>query len=308
MTNLEAVEQFNYNRSLGQDSEALAIAIWQSLFPRIQETASKMQGVYVAVVDDRSSLRLDDRYLGRWRTGSLHVTAMSAAMDALLAVQTILEPVISGEGALPMSALYPVMRAAIESASLAIYMLEPRLRDERLRRSFLVAAEDAKYHGSFADAMGKTNNGAMTAEAKAEIRLLIATRPTMGAPEEFQFDAVTYSGLVENAEAVIAADPAVPARDRMSLLAWWKLLSGFSHGKQWAFAEAMERSEAIVDEENQSAHLKMTSSAGAIAVCLERAVETLETALRLYGQRSKADWNQPEDALEPPTVPFSKLL
>jgi len=119
------------------------------------------------------------------------------------------------------------------------------------------------------------------------------------APDDFKFKQISYSALVENADDVVAADPAVPKRERMSLIAWWKLLSGFSHGKQWAFAEAMERSEAVVDEKNQSAHLKMTSSAGAIAVALERAVESLEAALRLYGHRSMREWNQPEELKRP---------
>ncbi|MBC7594627.1 MAG: hypothetical protein H7288_11920 [Kineosporiaceae bacterium] len=92
----------------------------------------------------------------------------------------------------------------------------------------------------------------------------------------------------------------------MKLIAWWQLLSGLSHGKQWAFVELMERSDAVADQANQSAHVKITSSAAGIALPLQLAVETLECALRLFGRRSKKTWNQPEDASEPETVSYSE--
>ena len=302
------VPGFSFNRAMGEDSEAVGEALIARLLPRIDEAYRKLSGEYVAVVEDRSSLRLDDRYLGAWRTGSLHGTAMSAAGDALLTIKTVLEPVLSREGALPMSALYPMIRAALESASLAIYLLHPEERDERLRRSFLVAEEDAKYQGTFADSMGSADWADIKAAARAEIRALIGTRPSLGPSADFVFSGVTYTLTVELAETVIAADTVVVrSGPRIPLLAWWKLLSGLSHGKQWAFVAAMERSEAIVDIDNQSAHIRVTSSIAAVALALERAVETLEVALRLFGYRSKATYAQIEDATEPPTQSYSEM-
>ena len=296
----------DYNRVVAPGSEEMAVHLMQLTFPRIEEAWHKLDCAYVKVVEARSSLRLDDRYLGWWRSGGLHVTSMFAAVDALKAVQTILEPVITGTGSLPMSALFPMIRAAIESASLAIYLLEPTGRDERLRRSYLVAAEDAKYLGTFGEALGRPTN-MVRADAQAQIRQLLATRPSIEAGAPFSFDRVQYSDLVENADAAMAADPATPKVERMALIAWWKLLSGLSHGKQWAFVELMERSEAVVDEANESAHVKITSSAAGIAIPLQLAVEALEAALRLFGHRSKEAWNQPEDTSEPPAVSCTEL-
>lgn len=296
----------DYNRMIAPGSEELAVRLMQLMFPRIEDAWQKLDGVYVQVVEPRSSLRLDDRYLGRWRSGGLHVTAMFAAVDALMAVQTILKPVIAGTGSLPMSALFPMIRAAIESASLAIYLLEPLDRDERLRRSYLVAAEDAKYLSTFGEALGRETN-TVRADAQAHIRELLATRPSIEAGAPFAFERVQYSDLVENADAVMAADPATPKVERMALIAWWKLLSGLSHGKQWAFVELMERSEAVVDEANESAYVKLTSSAAGVAIPLQLAVEALEAALRLFGHRSKEAWNQREDASEPIAISFKEL-
>jgi hypothetical protein len=302
----EPSNPFPYNRVVPPGSEALGVQLLQLVFPRIGEAQAKLDGVYVQVIEDRSSLRLDDRYLGWWRGGSLHTTAMLAAVDALRTTQTILEPVIAGNGALPMSALYPILRAAIESAALAIYLLEPTSRDERLRRSYLVAAEDAKYNGSFAASMGNAES-TTRADTRDQIRTLLDSRPSIEQAGSFAFVDVKYSMLVENADAAMAADPALPPATRMKLIAWWQLLSGLSHGKQWAFVASMERSEAVVDEANETAHVRMSSSIAAVALVLQVAVEALETALRLFGQRSHTWSGQPEDADEPDAVSYTEL-
>jgi len=305
MTTAEPSKPIEFNRAIAPGFEAAAVAIWRLLFVRINDANAKTEGTYVQVVEARSSLRLDDRYLGRWRQGGLHVGALQAAVDALLTVKTILEPVADGTAGLPMSGLYPIIRTAIESGSLALYLLDPNDRDERLRRTYWVAADDASWLEKFARSTGQQSSA--REDARARVRELVATRPSLGHPTAFGFQPIKYSDLVENADAAMAVDPATPAVQRMALLSWWQLLSGLSHGKQWAFMASMERSEAIVDEANQSAHVRLTSSASAVALVLQQAVEVVEAALRLYGQRSKDAWAQPEDAFEPPTVSYSEL-
>jgi len=226
-------------------------------------------------------------------------------VDALLTVKTVLEPVADLKTELPMSGLYPMIRTAIESGSLALYLLDPTDRDERLRRSYWVAADDASWLEKFTQSTGQESSA--REDAREKVRGLVAMRPSLGDPATFRFQAIKYSDLVENADAVMAADPATPAVQRIALLSWWQLLSGLSHGKQWAFIASMERSQAIVDEANQSAHVRLNSSASAIALVLQQAVEVAEAALRLYGQRSKDAWAQTEDADEPNPVPYSEL-
>lgn len=301
VTSPDTPEAFDFNRALGAGYEEMGVVVWEALFPRIEDARAKLHGEYVAVVEPRSSLALDDPYLGAWRAGGLHVGAMSAALDSLMTIQRILEV-----RELPMTALYPMLRAAIENASVAIYLLQPEDRDERLRRSFFVADDDAKWRSSFETSFGNPDAQTRRHNTRAEIRTLVSGRPGLGDPETFSFSMPTYSDLVANAGAVIAADPAMDSESTMSLLAWWQLLSGLSHAKQWAMFEALQRSEAIVDEENETAHVKMTSFPAAIALALLRAVETLEAALRLYGRRSKAAWAVPEDATEPPTLTYSQ--
>ncbi|MDO7883512.1 hypothetical protein [Antiquaquibacter soli] len=291
-----------WNRVMGDDADELGMQLCRALFPRVDEANRKVTGVYCAIVDERSSLRLDDRYLGAWRGGGLHGVAFRAALDALMTVQLILE-----QNVIPMIGLYPLLRAAIENSALAIYLLEPVERDERLRRAYWVAAEDARLRyvhereREAPDARDKLNG------VKEEIRLLVGERPSLGEATDFRFDRVQYTDLVQLADRAVEADPAINIDRAMSMLGWWQVLSGLSHGKQWSYIYALERSGAVVDEEDESAQVLMTSSPAAIAVILERAIIALETALRLYGRRSKQAWNQPEDASEPPAVAYVEI-
>ena len=300
-------EPFSYNRNSLIETEDTAVSVMLTLFPRVAEAREKLEGVYVRVVEDRSSLRLDDRYLGQWRGGTQIVTAMQIAWDALHTLQSILEEAIHKGGEIPMAALYPILRAAIENSSLAIYLLEPTERDERLRRAYQVAYDDAKLRCNFATSLDNPAAPWTRARTKVELWKLIGTRLLPDEPRSFKFPRVEYSDLVKKAAAAIKADPATEKAKHMSLLAWWQLLSGLSHGRQWAMLEVMARSEAVVDEKNQTANVKMSTPAAAIAVGMLRAVEVLEAALRLYGRRSKDAWAQPEDAYEPPTISYGEL-
>jgi len=288
------LESSRFNRALSVENEELGMKLWQSMFPRIDEILAKLDGPYAAVVEERSSLRLDDRYLGAWRGGGLHRGAMATAGDALRTVQGILE-----KNEVPMTALYPLLRAAVENASLAIYLLAPGDRDTRLVRSYQVADDDAKWQCVFATNLGQKHASATRTRSKVDIHNLISSRPSLGAPRAVKLGAPRYGDMVALADAAIAADPAVSTPAGMPLLAWWQLMSGMSHGKQWALIAALERSGAIEDAADESAHVKLTSSTVMVGFALQRAVETLETALRLYGQRSKSAWAQPEDASEP---------
>ena len=132
MTSSQGSDSFPFNRSIAQGCEQMTVTLSQLTFMRTAAPKAKLDGVYLQVAEDRPSLRLDDRYLATWRTGCLHVAAMQVAVDSLLPVQAILETVIAGTAILPMSGLYPVLRAAIESEALPIFLLDPDDRDERL--------------------------------------------------------------------------------------------------------------------------------------------------------------------------------
>lgn len=289
-----------WNHEYGPEVDDLGMKLMDSYVPRLDDIDNKVKGPYVLVVEDRSSLQLDDRHLGAWRGGQQIVAALQAANDALLTLRML----VIEHRTIPMTALYPLLRACIESASLAIYLLEPKLRDDRLRRAYSVAYEDARLRSVNEIERGVANAKKKLGDIEKELRELVGERPALGDPTAFKFEQVQYGYLVGEAGAALERDPAVEIESDMSLLGMWQMLSGASHGKHWAMVQLLERSGAVVDDQDASAYVRMTTSPAVIAWFLERAIQAMEGALRLYGQRSKATWAQPEDAAEPASIPY----
>lgn len=286
-----SADGFDFNKPPDEAREQIGIQLWQALFPRIDDLAEKLRGPYMHV-EPGSSLRVDDRYLGRWRGGGLHVSAMIASLDALSTVRMVL-----ASGTLPMTGLYPMLRAAIENAALALYLLGPEKRDERLLRAYGIAAEEAKYQCTFLDSLGEDGRP-RAARIQAEIRILVRKRGSLGDSADFRPTADSNTNIVTMADTMLRLDPALSPGVRMPLVAIWQLLSGMSHAKQWALITSLHRTEAIVNDEDGTAYVKMTSGTELVAVVLSRAIEVLEGALRLYGRRARSWSALPEDSAD----------
>jgi hypothetical protein len=246
------------------------------------------------VIEERSSLGLDSTYLGAWAGGGIQQSALSAAHSSLSTVRVVLEA-----GTMPMTGLYPLLRAAIESSSLAIYLLDPGSRDERLERFYRVAAEESRHRKNYQDAMGSSDAILEHANSIAELRALTALRPSLVIPENHWKKGPSNSDIVTAAGGVIATHPSTLRTTRMPLLAQWQVLSGLSHAKMWALLTVLRRSNAVFQGTTGNATVEMRSNDATIAFFLTQAVEALQVALRLYGQRSTAQFAQPEDAREP---------
>jgi hypothetical protein len=241
------------------------------------------------------------------------VLAVAASLDAVCAIRALLET-----EKLPMTALYPLLRSAIENAALAIYLLEPESRDDRLRRSYRVAEDDAKGSSNFRDLMADDDGSERHVEpessatnsrdiTRGEILRLIESRSSLGDPDAYRSEPLRYPDVVKVADSAMGEDKALDTSGGVSLFSWWQLLSGLRHGKQRAMLPILNRSDAIVDVADKSAEVKLTSSAVVITLVFQRATETLETALRLCGCRPKDTWNLPEDASEPDPERFSPM-
>jgi len=276
---------------------------------RVDGAAEKIRGGYLLDVEDKSSLRIDSRFLGAWRNGYLPVGALTAALDALETLRALIVDAKS----IPMLGAYPVIRAVFETSATAIFLLAPNKRNDRLRRAYQVAANDARLRHTFeVGRAGRDKGGKERADEKlegvrGEIRLLVKSRKSMGAADKFLFPTLRYSTQVARVDGVLASDPAVTITSEVSCLSMWQLLSGLSHGEEWAKLEALERSGAVEDVADESAFLRLTTSPAVIAWFLERALVMLECALRLYGRRTVNAWNQLEDVREPAAVPYSQL-
>ena len=304
MTDDGPLEADFFHKAYSPEANAHGRLLIQGLYPRIDMVRNQVNGPYVAQIDDRSSLRLDDRYLGAWRGGTLHSQAMTFALDNLETIKTVIE---NGPARLPIVGLFPLLRAVQENSALIIFLIGPRSRDERLTNAYLIAHDDARLRFEFAQGVGDSNANVAWDESRAEILELMAMRPSLQTPDKSFFKRISYTKLIKKADQALKDDPAHSSNSEVTLLSWWRIESGLSHAKQWAMVSILERTATLVDVDNRSAHVTLASPPAAVAVALARAVETLECALRFYGQRSKAPWAQPEDASEPRTSSHKQL-
>ena len=289
----------NWNRTMGESTEQTGLAILRAQRPRIELAFTRLNDGGYMYTEPRSTLALDDPYLGQWREGALHRVAMSAAVDGLLAVQSIIEGAADGRNKLPMTALYPILRSIIENASLALYLIEAEDRDERLFRSFQSMADDANRARQHRESRGIAEAQAIYEREIDHIDTLIAARPMLSASSARRLPLPKYTDLVKGADALLLADPALDRTSGFKLIAFWQLLSGLSHGRAWAMVEALERSNAVVDPATRTGTVTMTTSVAAVAAIMQRGLELVESVVRLYGRRSTADHALPADADEP---------
>jgi len=245
--------------------------------------------------EPRSTLALDDPYLGIWREGALHRVAINAAVDGLLTVRSLIEEART----VPMTALHPILRSIIENASLALYLIEPEDRDQRLLRSFNSMADDAKRARSFREKLGSSGAAEIYDRDIALIDDLLAERAALKHLSARTLALPTYTRLVMDADTFLLADPALNRISGFKLIALWQVLSGLSHGRAWAMVEALERSNAVVNEESRSGTVTATTSVAAVATFMQRGLELVESVIRLYGRRSTADYALAADIDEP---------
>ena len=293
----------NWNRQLSEATEIAGLEVLREYWPRVEEAFARVNDGGYMHAEPRSTLRLDDRYLGVWSEGALHQVALNAAIDGLLTVKTLIQDAES----VPMTALYPVLRASIENASLALSMIEPTDRDDRLLASFRAMADDAKRLRQFGVSTGVADAQQRYDDAMARIDALLAARANLAGLAARDLTLPSYTELVAAADARLAADPAHDRSHQWTLSALWKLLSGLSHGRAWAMLIALERSGAVVDPTprpgvsepvTRSGSVIQTTSVAFVAVLVVQALELIESVIRLYGQRSRNNTALSADADE----------
>lgn len=171
-------------------------------------------------------------------------------------------------------AAYPLLRAAIENASAAVWFLAPASRDTRLTRRFRHLLQDSRMGDDAAALLGH--------EAKSyEKRLnrvteLIGKRPSMTLSECKK--GAAYRFIVREAAKGSGTD-----QDTAEVM--WRLLSGLTHGDTWAGLTATDRDQVAVSEDGTVVTFQTTSSLANIANMTGYAVALTESALRVYDLR-----------------------
>lgn len=283
----------SWNDEETPEREAVASILFDSAWPKIDALEAKVLGDYM-VVEPESTLAVDITFLGPWRDGLIR-SAINSSFDALKTVQFLLD---RNPRVLPMTGLYPLLRSAIENASLALYLLAPTERDERLRRAIREAAGEIALQRKFTAHFDRHGAADIAAEWRTSLTLVLAGRQNLEInPNKVSAEAI--STIISFADTVIRRDlPSPFSPGLVPLLALWQLLSGLSHGKQWALLTALARSNAVVEASGHVAHVRLTTKPQTVAVILHKAIETLEVSLQYYGRRARKWSNHPEDSAE----------
>ena len=174
----------------------------------------------------------------------------------------------------PYSA-YPLIRAAYENASQAVWLLGDPNRNVRLTRRFRLLLTDDGNSDKVAELTG-SGPGTARAARLAKVQPIAQRR---GLENWAKF--VGFGEMVGGAAKVVGRGPD-------GAKAIWHVLSGLTHGDMWASLATTDRDEIEVSEDGNMVTFRTTSSitnVTNVANLTDIAVTATEHAVRLYDLR-----------------------
>ncbi|MFJ3395290.1 hypothetical protein [Leifsonia aquatica] len=89
-----------------------------------------------------SDLAGDDEILGRYRTTDFLGHSLAVSLDTLRGARAVLTAPSDGDIQLPLVAHYPLLRTAIESASIGTWVIAPDSQHERIKRMLQIRMDE----------------------------------------------------------------------------------------------------------------------------------------------------------------------
>lgn len=238
-------------------------------------------------VESESSLGLDDQVLRPLRMSSSAQMGIVSALDHLRTVAIVVRA-----GSLPYVALFSLLRSAIETSSVAIYLLEMDSRVVRAQR--LLAAE---YQEIRDRENSQSSLGQPPIDREAAEKLLQAA--LRGYPAAWSWVDVTKSRTSITTK-VTAASAQVEGfkragRNATAIAGLWQLFSGVTHARSYAVQTVLDREEVGFDPETGVVDIHFTTGVRSLTGSLLITLDVVETAIHMYGKRAREFTNQPED-------------
>ena len=224
-----------------------------------------------------SSMARDDSITNPYQISHAVVSALMSAVDHLEALRSM----ISGAGIVHTHAAFTVLRASIENASVAVWLLAPANRDERVLRRLrlqwadFVDRDQAQLVISpltLSDLYEKKTRLQAIGKARGfntERVSQIAARP------------VAYGSIVEKAGSESRA------LSKQLIHGSWMLCSGMAHAKSWATLSLLDRKE-IENASEGVLNLRLAAPDSGIVVMAHVAAMTVQEAWWSYDLRSAA--------------------
>ncbi len=222
-------------------------------------------------VQPGSSLAGDDRATDPHHLSHAVRGGISSSAEHLHAFRTLL----MDAGVLHPQASFTLLRAAIETAAGAVWLLNPPSRSTRVTRALQHAATDAKD----GDQAAQESGADITTPLPDRLARLQVIARTAGLAE-----AVITARAPGSAKIVDYAnnDPS----SAFDLLLAWRICSGIAHGRNWPRLGFLRREMTSRNNETNVGEYRITSDWGQISWALGASLDVLRHACRLFDERS----------------------
>lgn len=236
-----------------------------------------------------SALYLDDVAVYPLKVSAPARISILASIDLLMTIRDI-----ARAGTIPMVGMAPLLRAALETACVAIYLLDPDRRT-RVTRALCEEYVDIEDHeNAIADL--QPAESVNRAGHEEFIRRAIGSVPHGPTWEEVVGARKSITRKIEVAE---------PAIERMSqggrgahtVRGYWRVFSGLTHGRQYAARMVLDREELGYDDQTGTVTAQLTFSSLALVGTLRVVLDAVQTAIKLYGQLGRQFTRTPEDTI-----------
>ncbi|WP_424448860.1 hypothetical protein [Microbacterium arborescens] len=207
---------------------------WERDLGAVLERVSRLSAGYNRAYETpilSGSVRAQDDVATHGLTIGIHAEyCLVQAVDMCEGIRTLL----ADEDGLriPLAASYPLARAAIESASLAVWMMKPADRRDRVVRRLQAASSELKYERAFIkSATGQGATSHQAAARRANARGTKVVRATMREiAKAHRIEAEEYEQAMPGWESIVSdASDILYGKQRGSLVGAWRFTSGLTH-------------------------------------------------------------------------------
>ncbi len=251
-------------QQLGEFSKRL-VSEADAIFARTQDSSQWP-------VQPGSSLAGDDRATDPYHLSHAVRGGISSSAEHLHAFRTLLVDA----GVLHPQAAFTLLRAAIETAAGAVWLLNPPSRATRVTRALQHAATDAKDGNQAAEEAGAD---IITPLPDRLARLQDVARTAGVAESVITARAPGSTKIVDYANN----DPS----SAFDLLLTWRICSGIAHGRNWPRLGFLRREMTSRNAETNVGEYRITSDWEQISWALGASLDVLRHACRLFDERSR---------------------
>jgi hypothetical protein len=245
--------------------------------PRSAQSALKLINAWqkesaerVPPVEPGSSLAGDDAKVPTLMVSSAAYQCFSRAVDHLHAVQALLFEAKMMHAYAP----YGLLRAAVEAAGEAIWLLGPHGRQERIRRCLKRAYENVSKGAQFSELAGLQPSGRPAVTRIQEIRNLATLHG---------IDPNGVCGRWSTQQQLKYVDELLNKGKEPSAQALWQICSGFAHGREWATLGLLERT--VHSQVGNVVQVRLSNSGEVLLNMLAMTTALSAEARRLFEER-----------------------